>query len=350
MEPSARDVLAGITIAFQDAPELMAAIAQAILKHSVDTRIPVPAIRFSIASMTDVEARLLFRFTYAEIKRMIVCFQLPDIVTAQNVRVSSLEAVCFLMRRLSYPCRLKVLTREFGRHHTVLSSLVNTTVHELHDRYQTRLVFDDKMIVLCANASALAISESSGCLECCIGFIDGTVRPICRPKVYQRQCYNGHKRVHSIKFQSVSMANGLIVSMYGPIEGRRHDVALLRGSMIGARMRDHCPGFYLYGDPAYPLSKWLLSPFKNAAPNTREAEFNKRMGSVRVTVEWCFGSLVNQWAFLDFKKQHKVFLSPIAKYYLVGTLLSNCITCLRGNETSQFFKCMPPTLEEYLTA
>ena len=48
-----------------------------------------------------------------------------------------------------------------------------------------------------------AIHDAGGALENCWGFVDGTVRPICRPGEHQRLMYNGHKRVHAIKFQSV---------------------------------------------------------------------------------------------------------------------------------------------------
>ena len=54
-------------------------------------------------------------------------------------------------------------------------------------------------------------------LENCFGFIDGTVRPIARPNQHQRIVYNGHKRVHSLKFQSVALPNGLIGNMFGPV-------------------------------------------------------------------------------------------------------------------------------------
>ena len=29
--------------------------------------------------------------------------------------------------------------------------------------------------------------------------------------------YNGHKRVHALKFQSVALLNGIIANMYGPV-------------------------------------------------------------------------------------------------------------------------------------
>ena len=75
-----------------------------------------------------------------------------------------------------------------------------------------------------------AIHQSGATLQNCWGFIDGTVRPICRPRSNQRILYNGHKLVHAIKFQSVIIPNGLIANLWGPMEGRRHDCALLASS------------------------------------------------------------------------------------------------------------------------
>ena len=51
----------------------------------------------------------------------------------------------------------------------------------------------------------------------CFGFVDGTVRPKSRPGESQRLVYNGHKRVHGLKFQSVVVPNGLIAHLYGPV-------------------------------------------------------------------------------------------------------------------------------------
>ena len=50
----------------------------------------------------------------------------------------------------------------------------------------------------------------------CIGFVDGTVRGMCRPGRYQRAVYNGHNRIHSLKFQAISLPNGLTTNLFGP--------------------------------------------------------------------------------------------------------------------------------------
>lgn len=62
-----------------------------------------------------------------------------------------------------------------------------------------------------------AVAQKGAALTNCFGFIDGTVRPICRPTQYQKIVFNGHKRVHSLKFQSVTLPNGLIANLFGPV-------------------------------------------------------------------------------------------------------------------------------------
>jgi hypothetical protein len=62
---------------------------------------------------------------------------------------------------------------------------------------------------------AEAIHNKGAALQNCFGFIDGTVRPISRPRENQRVVYNGHKRVHALQFQSVVNPNGLIAICMG---------------------------------------------------------------------------------------------------------------------------------------
>ena len=52
--------------------------------------------------------------------------------------------------------------------------------------------------------------------------LDGTVRPIYRPQDNQRIIYNGHKRVHALKYLSIWLACGMIGNMYGPVGNKNH--------------------------------------------------------------------------------------------------------------------------------
>jgi len=75
------------------------------------------------------------------------------------------------------------------------------------------------------------ILDSGAYLDRCVGFIDGTTIFVARPGGgYQRACYSGHKRKHSIKFQSVLTPDGLLFKFSGPWERRRHDMTLFHES------------------------------------------------------------------------------------------------------------------------
>ena len=77
---------------------------------------------------------------------------------------------------------------------------------------------------------AKAIHDRGAPLDNCFGFVDGTIQRVSRPGQNQRALYNGHKRVHAIKFQAVSAPIGLCINLFGPVEGRRHDSGMLADS------------------------------------------------------------------------------------------------------------------------
>ena len=139
--------------------------------------------------------------------------------------------------------------------------------------------------------------------------------------------------------------------MFGPLEGRRHDAFMLSVSGLPDKLQQlsqPSTPYVLYGDPAYGVSSHILSPFRGLHLTPREQEFNRSMGAVRISVEWTFGKILQQFAYLDFKKNQKVLLQPVGKYYLVGALLTNCHTCCYSSQTSTFFNLPPPSLESYL--
>ena len=78
--------------------------------------------------------------------------------------------------------------------------------------------------------------------------------------------------------------------MFGPLEGRRHDAFMLSVSGLPLNASNESP-YVLYGDPAYGLSRNILSPFRGAQLTHQEQDFNKAMSAVRISVEY-----------LDFRK------------------------------------------------
>lgn len=311
--------------------------------------------RLDLDKMSNEECLTKFRFRKDHIHELKMCMHIPDEITVPgtSVKCNGLEGLCILLRRFSYPNRLTDLVPVFGIHPTHISSIFNymleyvyeTFEHLLSDLNQPWLTEQQlRRYATYTYASGIPVAT-------CWGFIDGTVMPICRPQQNQREVYNGHKRIHALKYQSIVTPNGLIANMFGPVEGRRHDAALLAESGILNRItyfaEDNSP-LCLYGDAAYPLSPHLLCPYKNAILTQEQQAFNTGMSGAREAVEWAFGKIVQNFAFVDFKKNQKMYLQPVGKYYLIAALLTNCHTCFYGSQISTYFGLEPPSINEYL--
>lgn len=147
------------------------------------------------------------------------------------------------------------------------------------------------------------------------------------------------------------LPNGIIGNLFGPVNGRRHDGYVLAKSGLLNKVEQKFNRFqnppYMYSDSGYPLRKYLIVPFKGIV-SRRKKRVNKRMSKLRVTVEWGYAKVIQLFPFLDFKKNIKIYKQQVGNYYKVGTLLTNCHTCLYGSQVSEYFECDPPELEVYL--
>ncbi len=185
-----------------------------------------------------------------------------------------------------------------------------------------------------------------------VGFVDGTLVPCCRPVRNQQEYYNGKDKVHGLKYQNVTLANGMINHVYGPVAGRRHDGFLWRASGVDQQLRGltshNGTQFRLFGDKAYALSDLLITPFRIIGHQPQQALFNQVMSTIRVPNEWSIGLTGGLFKFNTYDKNLKVLLSPIGIYYLVANIFTNCHNCLHPNQISKYFDLAPPSLEEYL--
>jgi hypothetical protein len=92
--------------------------------------------------------------------------------------------------------------------------------------------------------------------------------------------------------------------MFGPVEGRRHDAFMLGVSGLNNQLRriqkPNGEPYVIYGDPAYGLSLNILAPFRGAQLTAAQKQFNSEMSKVRISVEWGFGKICQNFAYLDF--------------------------------------------------
>ena len=307
--------------------------------------------RFSFDRLSETEFKQYFRFTKEHVALLVDTLKLKQTYTASSkLRWSGTEGLCILLRRLCYPNRLCDLVPLFGRHETELSVIVNVMLYEVCRLHLHRLTnVNSPWIDHVAFAEAVT---NKGCpMNNIWGFLDGTQGRLCRPQQGQESIFNGHKRIHSLKYQGLMVPNGLVAHFFGPIEGRRHDSAMYHLSGLDAQI-DNIFGngqqLAVYGDSAYAFRRYLITPFKGANLAQIQTDFNKEMSRLRICVEWGFGNITNMFAFLSYHKNQKVYLQPVAKYWIAAVLFYNCHCCLYGSQTSTYFGLNAPSIEEYL--
>jgi hypothetical protein len=324
-----------------------------IISEKVDRPV-IPKINFNHRNLDDITCRKNFRFDKEGIILLTRLLKVPEkIKTSARDTCSGEEAVCILLNRMAYPKRLHDMMYMFGRSESSICRIFLHMVDLLFDKNYERLYFHKKLMRERLTNYRRAIYDKGAPVKEVFAFIDGTKIPICRPgEGLQIVCFSGHKRVHCLSFQGVTAPDGLCIHFWGPVGGNRHDGGLLRESGLKDYLKEHEDLFkenLLYGDPAYGVNDFIFCGFKGNT-SAIEKEFNKKMSGVRQSVEWSFGRMKILWAFIDFKKNHKLLLSPVGKVMNVAMLLTNCHTCyFGGNQISMYFNLNPPTLEEYLS-
>ena len=153
---------------------------------------------FDLYAVDDMECKAEFRFRKNEIPRLAEALDIPKTFFChQDTTAPGIEGLCVLLRRLTYPCRYSDLIPRFGRPIPELSMIYNIVLDHIYNTHGHRISQWNNPILdpVSLERYAEAIHDKGAALDNCIGFIDGTVRSICRPGELQRVVYKGHKRV-----------------------------------------------------------------------------------------------------------------------------------------------------------
>ena len=161
--------------------------------------------KFDLEDMDDAEFKAEFHFHKEDIPQLAEVLGLPETFTCSQGSVTNgIEGLCVMLKRFSYPCRYSDLIPLFGHRVPVMSMICNTVVDFVYNLHGHRITECNHKLLDSASLQvyADAVFAKGAALDNCVGFVDGTVKPICRPGEVQRAVYNGHKRVHGLKFQS----------------------------------------------------------------------------------------------------------------------------------------------------
>jgi hypothetical protein len=288
---------------------------------------------------------------------------LPEVVVSHSRDSAPLRTafLCMCMK-YAWPTRLGTMTELFGKGTSWISRIIKALrlllFNAFHARLRTpRCISEDDL-----RRFSAAVQAKSG-VDVCFGFLDGTVRPVCKPRDAQGELYNGKDRVHALKYQIVSTPDGIIRHIDGPWPGRRHDqhmvssapcslgLPVLQEWLLAHPRTPYGTQYFIYADAGYTTAPGIETPWPDADFNLEHHAYNEAMSASRIAVEWEFGHILFYWAAHHFKPQQKVLSNQgIGQVYFVSAFLTNLYTCLHPSKTSNYFGLQPPSLSSYVTS
>ena len=166
-----------------------------------------------------------------------------------------------------------------------------------------------------------------------VGAIDGSHIALKTVPINERIEYFNRKQDYSIVIQGVADASFKFLDVSTGYPGSIHDARILRLSKLqreidqgtwlngpSKRIGGSEVGPLLVGDSAYPLSVWLMKPFKQT-PTLTESQlrgFNRALSQARAVIEQTFGILKGRWKCLYKQLEEKTCRVPI-------TIMACCV-------------------------
>jgi hypothetical protein len=124
-----------------------------------------------------------------------------------------------------------------------------------------------------------------------LGSIDGSHIPISTPLINPDMYYN-RKKFHSINMLACCREDLRFTDICVGYPGRMHDARVLRNSDLWTTGMAKCRQgqFHVVADAAYPLTQWIMTPYRNTGHLTNAQKlFNTALSKRRVVIEQAFG-------------------------------------------------------------
>ena len=160
------------------------------------------------------------------------------------------------------------------------------------------------------------------------------------------------KSTHGLKHQTLDIAHGITIDLFGPTSLRRNDLELLRNSRINEHIGvvqagdvDHVK---IFGDSAYKVCshmrsyyQYKLKDLKNLLTDdeyTTLKDCNYKMKIVRISIEWNSGMTAKIFRYIQNTDKLKIMQRDgVSKIYTVATLFRNFHVAKYGGQPSNYF-------------
>lgn len=168
-----------------------------------------------------------------------------------------------------------------------------------------------------------------------VGAIDGTHIKIKAPMQHP-ETYVNRKGYHSVILQAVCREDMRFTHVVAGNVGSCHDSRVLRKSDLWESGPALCGDAHLIGDAAYPLRKWLITPYRdNGHLSPQQRRFNTCLSTTRVTVERAFGLYKGRFRRLQYVDTHSI--QTTVNLIIVCCILHN-ICIFNEDEMTDYFE------------
>ena len=163
------------------------------------------------------------------------------LITPNHYRASALEALVLTCARLHSSEDQWALATKYSHPQSAISEITHKVVSYIIQEWDHLLQFDtDQMFspeLLTRYAAALHTHGTP--TRSVVGFLDCTIRTTCRPSVSETLMYTGYKKCHGMKFQGITVPNGMIAHLAGPYRAPQNGAGVLADSRLLELMREH---------------------------------------------------------------------------------------------------------------
>ena len=145
--------------------------------------------------------------------------------------------------------------------------------------------------------------SSDGILKGCIGSIDGWLVCILAPTLHEVRNpgkYYARKRFYALNVQVLCDKQKRVIWRSIGQLGSIHDSRAFQITQLATYLKScftslmEC-GLYFMGDSAYALRPYLMTPYDNAMPNSKEDTYNYFLSRNRIYIECVFGEVARRW-------------------------------------------------------
>ena len=340
-----------------------------LVTYDDETHDKTPSKNRMISSYSDSQCVSKFRFQKQHLQELVPLLKLDKRCKLRNgIRMPGEEVLLRGLFEFANAQTNHAVSDEFGRDGSAQSRALTYFVDHMIDNFEHLVVnkdpttdnlswwFRNGLIDESADSIEIKAGVQLGNEEKVSTFIDCNCLPSCRvgggpaddgansarwnPSI-QRAFYNSWKSVDGLKHQTVVVAHGFCVDMYGPTSLRRHDLTLFRESDINSRFRN----LQLYkdiqniilGDSAYVRLSHSRSYFKRGGEG--HAIWNRKMKRVRISIEWDYGAVASLFPYLSNEKKLKILQCPkmVSRVYKLATILRNLHIGFYGCQSSNYF-------------